>query len=121
LSFSRPAGFDALEHLRVSLASLPRAFAAEVFLETDLQTARRELFGAIGVLEWLGDGVLLRSQVDDLRWFARELARLPFAFQVRQPVELFTAVREVAAVLRQRARRPRRRRYRSRYAPPGTR
>jgi predicted DNA-binding transcriptional regulator YafY len=106
-SFSRPAGFDALEHLQQSIASLPRAFATEVFLDTDLQTARRELFGAIGNLDWRGDGVLLRSQVDDLRWFARELARLPFRFEVRRPAALNAALREVARGLLAASTRPR--------------
>ena len=35
---------------------------------------------SVGVLEWTGDGVLLRAQADDLNWIARELARLPFDF-----------------------------------------
>ena len=71
---------------------MPRAFAVEAFLETDLATAQRELFPAAGVLEWVGDGVLLRGQVDDLDWFARELARLPFTFRIRRPAALRTAV-----------------------------
>jgi predicted DNA-binding transcriptional regulator YafY len=103
-SFSRPDGFDSLGHLMRSVATLPRAFTAEVLLETDLATARRELFPAIGILEWVGSGVLLRSQVDDLRWFARELARLPFAFEIRQPPELRDELEGVASDLLERAR-----------------
>ena len=38
--------------------------------------------------------MLLRGQCDDLAWFARELARLPFAFEVRSPAELRVALRE---------------------------
>jgi predicted DNA-binding transcriptional regulator YafY len=95
-SFSRPAGFDALGHLALSVATLPRAYAVEVLLETDLQTAQRELFSAAGVLEWTGAGVLLRGQVESLPWFARELARLPFAFAVQRPASLRSAVRTVA-------------------------
>ena len=103
LSFTRPPGFDALDHLALSVATLPRAFAVEVFLQTDLQTARRELFPAVGVLEWTGRGVLLRSQVDDLHWFARELARLPFAFEIRQPTALRDALGSLARSLLQAA------------------
>jgi predicted DNA-binding transcriptional regulator YafY len=95
-SFSRPRDFDALEHLRQSLARLPRAFEVEVRLETDLETAQRALFPAAGVLEWDGDGVLLRGQEDDLKWFAQELARLPFAFQIRKPPALREALGAVA-------------------------
>src|SRR5262245_58812761 len=70
--FSRPAGFDALGHLALSMATLPRAFAVEVLLATDLQTARRELSPSVAVLDWTSDGVLLHAQVDSLPWFAQE-------------------------------------------------
>jgi predicted DNA-binding transcriptional regulator YafY len=106
-SFLRPPGFDPLGHVLRSVATLPRAFRAEVFLATDLQTARRELFPAFGVLERADNGLLLRSQVDDLRWFARELARLPFPFEVRQPRQLRTVLTQVAKSLLAMARRPR--------------
>jgi len=36
--------------------------------------------------------VLLRAQVDDLDWFARELARLPFGFDIRRPGALRAAL-----------------------------
>lgn len=90
--FVRPAGFDALEHLKKSAASLPRVHAIEVLLKTDLHTAQRELFSAFGVLEAHMDGVLLRSQADNLEWVAQELARLPFAFEIRAPQGLNDAM-----------------------------
>jgi predicted DNA-binding transcriptional regulator YafY len=90
--FIRPPDFDALGHLTLSLATLPRAFAVEVLLATDMETARRELFPAAGVLEWTAAGVLLRSQIDDLDWFARELARLPCDVEIKGPPELRAAV-----------------------------
>jgi predicted DNA-binding transcriptional regulator YafY len=95
IAFERPEHFDALEYLKHSVATLPRAHAIEVLLLTDLQTAQRELFSAFGVLEWTGEGVLLRSQADDLSWFAQELARLPFEFAIRKPAALRTAVANV--------------------------
>jgi predicted DNA-binding transcriptional regulator YafY len=103
LHFERPEGFDALAHVTYSLATLPRAFSAEVLLQTDLATARRELFPAAGVLEWTGDGVLLTAEADDLSWFARELARLPFGFVIRRPAALRDALAAVAEGLRQRS------------------
>ncbi|HXO42231.1 MAG TPA: YafY family protein [Thermoanaerobaculia bacterium] len=110
-AFTRPPEFDALRHLTQAIATLPRAFAVEVFLATDLETARREVFPAAGLLESTGDGVLLRSQADDLAWFARELARLPFAIEIRQPAALREAVAEHARRLLRSARpaRPARR------------
>ncbi|WP_394825495.1 helix-turn-helix transcriptional regulator [Pendulispora albinea] len=90
--FIRPHGFDALEHVTLSLAKLPRAFSIEVLLETDIETARRALFPAAGVLEWTDEGTVLRSQADDIDWFARELAHLPFGFRIREPAALREAV-----------------------------
>jgi predicted DNA-binding transcriptional regulator YafY len=94
--FSRPTGFDALAYLTHSLATLPREHPVEVLLDTDAEVARRYLSPTVGVLEWTGDGLQLRAQVDDLDWFARELARLPFAFEVRQPERLREALHAVA-------------------------
>jgi predicted DNA-binding transcriptional regulator YafY len=94
--FTRPPGFDTLGHLAFSFATIPRRHAVEVLLRTDLRTAQREIFAMLGVLESVGDGVLLRGQCDDLVWFARELARLPFGFEIRRPRALRAAVRECA-------------------------
>ncbi|WP_257454202.1 helix-turn-helix transcriptional regulator [Archangium lipolyticum] len=104
VSFSRPEGFDALEHLTRAVATLPRAYAIEVLLETDLETARRGVFPAFGVLEQVEGGVLLRGQSDDLGWFARELARLPFAFEIQRPDALREELASCARRLLQQAR-----------------
>jgi predicted DNA-binding transcriptional regulator YafY len=101
--FTRPPEFDAVRHLTLSLATLPRAFATEVLLDTNLETARRTVFPAFGVLERTSEGVLLRGQTDDLHWFARELARLPFAFEVRHPTALREALEAHAKRLLERA------------------
>jgi predicted DNA-binding transcriptional regulator YafY len=98
-SFGRPDGFDALAHLVFSVATLPRAHAVEVLLRTDLATARRETFDAIGVLEPAGADTLLFAQADDLDWFARELSRLPFGFEIRHPAALRDALQAHAARL----------------------
>jgi predicted DNA-binding transcriptional regulator YafY len=90
--FARPADFDALAHLTRSIATLPRAHAVEVLLHAEPEAAQRAVFGALGTLEPVPRGVLLRSQVDDLGWLARELARLPFDFEVRSPAALRTAL-----------------------------
>ena len=91
--FERPPGFDALAHLTLALATLPRAHAVEVLLKCDLASARRAVFPALGVLEPVAGGVLLRAQADELAAFARELARLPFAFEIRHPPALRQALR----------------------------
>ncbi|MBX3698611.1 MAG: YafY family transcriptional regulator [Dokdonella sp.] len=103
ISFGRPHRFDALAWLSQSIASLPRAHAIEVWLATDLASARRESFEAIGIFEAEETGVLLHAQADDLDWFARELARLPFEFKVRKPAELRAALRKCGARLQRMA------------------
>ena len=108
-SFGRPEHFDALAHLAFSLATLPRAHAIEVLLHTDLATARREVFDAIGLLQADDNGVRLLAQADDLDWFARELARLPFAFEVRAPDALREAVRALCTRLQRQVVKPARR------------
>lgn len=90
--FRRPEGFDAFRYLDRSLATMPRAYSVEVWLETDLESAHRELFPTFGILEPVDDGVLLRAQADDLGWFARELARMPWPFAIRHPAELKDAM-----------------------------
>ena|SRR5687767_5188091 len=92
VSFERPPGFDALAYVTHAVATLPRAHAIEVWLETTAERAREVLFPAAGVIEQVGRRVLLRSQADDLDWFARELSRLPFAFEVRKPASLNEAI-----------------------------
>lgn len=99
-SFTPPADFDAARHLALGLASLPRAHAVRVRLKTDLASARAALFDLIGLFQPVGDEVMLHSQVDDLDWYARQLAHLPFDFVVVEPVALRQAVRGLAARLR---------------------
>jgi len=94
--FVRPSDFDAAEHLNSSIANLPRAFAVEVHLHTDLHSASNEWGAAVGMLVPHGQGVRLSTRTDYLTWFARQLVRLPFDFQVIQPDALRLAVREQA-------------------------
>jgi predicted DNA-binding transcriptional regulator YafY len=94
--FVRPPGFDALEYLDEAVATLPRAHAVQVLLKTDLQTARAHLFSAAGIFEQTAGGILLHNQSDDLDWFARQLARLPFPFEIRGPDALRGALKACA-------------------------
>ena len=99
ISFERPEHFDTLAHLADSLATQPRTYLAEVELYTDLRHALNNLGNAIGVFEPIDGGVLMRSQVDDLDWLARELARLPFAFRINGPGLLRDALQALAGRL----------------------
>lgn len=93
VSFARPDGFDTLAHLALSMAILPRAHAIEVRLAADLATVQHNVFATIGTFAPDGDGVRLFAQTDDLDWFARELARLPFDFEICAPDALRAALR----------------------------
>ncbi|GGC59161.1 helix-turn-helix transcriptional regulator [Undibacterium terreum] len=97
--FQRPEDFDAVAHLNFSIATMPRAFAVEVLLKSDLKTVKEELFEWMGVLEAADEGVILHSQTEDLHWYARELARLPLPFEIRHPPELSLALRDCAISL----------------------
>ena len=101
--FERPANFDSLSHLRHSLATLPRAFAIEVLIKADLDRLQGLLFDAFGVFEETPEGVVIHNQSDDLDWFARQLASLPFDFEIRHPPELKQAVRVCAERLLRRS------------------
>jgi predicted DNA-binding transcriptional regulator YafY len=96
-SFLRPEGFDASEYLTRAMASLPRAIAVEVFLHTDLANAKRELHPTAGIPEPVDGGVLLKGSADELDWYAHELMRLPFRFEVRSPVALKQSLARLAA------------------------
>ena len=101
-TFERPEDFDAGEYLSRALATLPRATPVEVFLRTDMATAKREAFHTLGALEPCADGVILRGSFDEAEWYARELMRLPFEFEVREPMDLADTLAELAWGLVQR-------------------
>lgn len=98
-TFRRPAGFDPLDQLLRGIATIPYAHAIVVLLHTDLQSARRAFSLGFGLLEPVGGSVLLRTSADDLAWFARQLAGLPFDFEIHAPVHLRTELRICAARL----------------------
>ena len=90
--FERPEDFDAAAHLSFSIASIPRATPIEILLRTDLKTAVENMGDSIGLYEPCVEGILLRSSTDSLDWFAHQLAKLPFDFEIRQPPELREAL-----------------------------
>jgi predicted DNA-binding transcriptional regulator YafY len=93
-AFARPPGFDPMAHLVRAIATLPRAYAIDVLLKTDLASARAQLFAEAGVFEETEEGVVIHNQSDELDWFARQLAAMPFEFEIRSPPQLREAVGE---------------------------
>jgi predicted DNA-binding transcriptional regulator YafY len=105
-SFLRPTGFDALEMLRSSMASMPRQHPVEILLHTDLQTASSHFFDALGVFEQAPEGVILRTQTDHVDWFAGHLASMPFDFEIRSPAVLRESMERLGQRLIRLAARP---------------
>ena len=86
--FERPAHFDPLAHMMQAIATMPRTFAFELLLKTDLSTAQKEVFDVLGILEASTDGVIMRGSVEDLDWLARQVSIFSFDFVVREPAAL---------------------------------
>ena len=86
--FKRPEGFDPLSHMMQTIATLPRKFAFELLLKTDIKTAQKEVFDVLGILEPTPDGIIMRGSVEDLDWLARQISIFSFDFIVREPTEL---------------------------------
>ncbi|HEU0293549.1 MAG TPA: YafY family protein [Anaerolineales bacterium] len=86
--FDRPEDFDPLAYLMQAIAIMPRTFAFELLLKTDIATAQNEVFDVLGILEADKDGVILRGSVEDLDWLARQISTFSFDFVVREPDEL---------------------------------
>jgi predicted DNA-binding transcriptional regulator YafY len=86
--FDRPNGFDPLAYLMQAIAIMPRKYAFELLLKTDIDTAQKEVFDVLGILETTEEGVILRGSVEDLDWLARQISIFSFDFVVRNPAEL---------------------------------
>jgi len=86
--FERPEGFDPLAYIMQAIATMPRKFAFELLLNTDIATAQNEVFDVLGILEADKNGVIMRGSVEDLDWLARQISIFSFDFVVREPDEL---------------------------------
>jgi predicted DNA-binding transcriptional regulator YafY len=98
-TFSRPADFHALEAVQHALASVPRAWQIEVWLETTLEEIQHKTRLPKAQFEEVHNGILLRGDVEDLPWMARFLAGLGIPLIIHYPSELRTALRHYAFML----------------------
>ena len=97
--FLRPANFEALAAVQRSLASVPRAWPVEVWLKATLAEAQSKTSLSKGHFKEQNNGVLIRSEVEDLPWMARLLAGLGIPFIIHYPPELRTVFRQYALVI----------------------
>ncbi|MCH8618563.1 YafY family protein [Undibacterium sp. TS12] len=100
-TYTCPPDFDVLHYLRKANAVIPRTHSVEVMLKTDMANALSYVSDAIAVLEQTDGGVMLYNQSEDLDWFARILAGLPFEFEIRKPVQLRDELAKLAGRLLQ--------------------
>ena len=97
--FERPEHFDPLAHIMQAITIMPRKFAFELLLKTDIETAQKEVFDVLGILETNKDGVIMRGSVEDLDWLARQISVFSFEFVIREPEELKEEIKKHAAKL----------------------
>ena len=94
-----PDGFDAVEHVSLSLARTPWRWEVEVLLDLPLEAATRRVPRTLAELSEHDGGTLLRMRADTLEWAANLLAGLGCRFTIRAPDELRESVRALAARL----------------------
>lgn len=98
-TFPPRVNFPALEAVQQALASVPREWRVEVWLQTTLQEAQRQMRIPKAFFEEVNDGVLFRVEVADLPWIARLLAGLGIPFIIYHPPELHDVMRQYALTL----------------------
>lgn len=99
LTFHRPQDFDCLAFVTRSIATQPGRWHVEVLLDLSPEEARRRVPPGYGLLEPEEQGVLFRTEYDDLDALSRVLVRLDCRFSVREPDELRGALRRLAGRL----------------------
>jgi predicted DNA-binding transcriptional regulator YafY len=91
-----PDGFDAVAHVRRSLARVPWPWDVEVLLDLAPAEAQRRLADTLADLRPEGEGTVLSIRVSSLDWIASVLASLECPFTIRRPDELRDSVRALA-------------------------
>jgi len=98
-TFSLPVNFDALGAVQRALASVPRVWQVEVWLQTTVEEIQRKTRLSKAQFEEVSNGVLLRGDVEDLPWLACFLAGLGVPLIIHHPPELRIALRDYALLL----------------------
>ncbi len=98
-TFPPRANFAALQEVQQALARVEREWRVEVWLQTTLPEAERQMRMPRAFFEEANGGVLLRVEVADLPWMARLLAGAAIPFVIHQPHELREVVSQYAEQL----------------------
>ncbi|HEX2914134.1 MAG TPA: YafY family protein [Chloroflexia bacterium] len=95
-TFVPPADFNALAEVQRALATVPSVWQVEVWLETSLEEAQRQLQISEPYFEVGDNGVILRGETEELDWIESHLAMLTVPFIIRSPAELRNLLRQRA-------------------------
>jgi predicted DNA-binding transcriptional regulator YafY len=98
-TFPQKTNFSALEAVLQALATVPRVWQIEVWLEMTVEAAHQRTRQPRECFEAVERGVLFRVDVEDLPWMACLLAGLGVPFTVRRPRELCDVIRQYAQTL----------------------
>ncbi|QBD76086.1 YafY family transcriptional regulator [Ktedonosporobacter rubrisoli] len=98
-TFSPPDNFQALEEVQRALASVPRTWRIEVWLQITLEEVQRQTRLSKAQFIAADNGVIMRGDVADLPWVARFLAGLGVPFIIHHPPELRAAIQHYAHTL----------------------
>jgi len=96
IPFQRPQDFDAAAYLTSSFASMDSGIEVELLLHADLASASAVLGDELGLLTPKGNAVIWRAHTGCLNWFAAQLVRLPFTFEILTPSDLRAELRHQA-------------------------
>ncbi len=99
-TFTRPVDFRPLHYVIQSIREIPDSWNIEVVLNTTMEEAQRKVPATLAVLEQQMQGVTLYASIGDLDWMAHFLVGLNIPFFVRHPIELRTALIELADEIR---------------------
>lgn len=101
--FTPPPDFHCLRYIVQSVAAIPDTWNVEVLLLLSLEEARTKVPAMLATLEQHPQGVILYASIANLNWMARFLVGLDCSFMIYQPVELRTALQELADEMRKMA------------------
>jgi predicted DNA-binding transcriptional regulator YafY len=93
--FERPTDFDAMGYVLNTVVVMPGTAQVEVFLETTLEHAQAVISPALGTLEAVENGVMLRRSATQLEWLAHMLLIVDFPVRVIETPELRDRLREL--------------------------
>jgi predicted DNA-binding transcriptional regulator YafY len=97
--FDKPADADPLQMVLDSIAAIPGAYQVEVLFRASISRLVRQSQPGYGRFREVEGGVLFRCQIDDLNHIARYIVSQGYHFEVHEPPELKTAIRELAEEL----------------------